>query len=141
MIAIRNNSVALGRGTIQFLYPSNRKVLAWIREHEDERILCVANLSRAPQAVQLDLSELRTAVPIELTGGTEFPPIGDLPYLLTLPSYGFYWFSLERRALRRGRPAAGAAGAVHPGAHRRHREPDVRAASASPSSARWCRPS
>jgi len=95
MIAIRNNSVALGRGTIQFLYPSNRKVLAWIREHEDERILCVANLSRAPQAVQLDLSELRTAVPIELTGGTEFPPIGDLPYLLTLPSYGFYWFSLN----------------------------------------------
>ncbi|MBA9063232.1 maltose alpha-D-glucosyltransferase/alpha-amylase [Methylobacterium fujisawaense] len=95
MIAIRNNSVALGRGTIQFLYPSNRKVLAWIREHEDERILCVANLSRAPQAVQLDLSELRTAVPIELTGGTEFPPIGDLPYLLTLPSYGFYWFSLS----------------------------------------------
>ncbi|WP_267428383.1 maltose alpha-D-glucosyltransferase [Methylobacterium sp. GC_Met_2] len=95
MIAIRNNSVALGRGTIQFLYPSNRKVLAWIREHEDERVLCVANLSRAPQAVQLDLSELRTAVPIELTGGTEFPPIGDLPYLLTLPSYGFYWFSLS----------------------------------------------
>ena len=95
MIAIRNNSVALGRGTIQFLYPSNRKVLAWIREHGDERILCVANLSRAPQAVQLDLSELRTAVPIELTGGAEFPPIGDLPYLLTLPSYGFYWFSLS----------------------------------------------
>ncbi len=95
MIAIRNNSVALGRGTIQFLYPSNRKVLAWIREHGDERVLCVANLSRAPQAVQLDLSELRTAVPIELTGGTEFPPIGDLPYLLTLPSYGFYWFSLS----------------------------------------------
>ncbi|GJD54232.1 maltose alpha-D-glucosyltransferase [Methylobacterium dankookense] len=95
MIAIRNNSVALGRGTIQFLYPSNRKVLAWIREFEGERILCVANLSRAPQAVQLDLSELRSAVPIELTGGTEFPAIGELPYLLTLPSYGFYWFSLS----------------------------------------------
>lgn len=95
MIAIRNNSVALGRGGIQFLYPSNRKVLAWIREFEGERVLCVANLSRAPQAVQLDLSELRSAVPIELTGGSEFPPIGDLPYLLTLPSYGFYWFSLS----------------------------------------------
>ena len=95
MIAIRNNSVALGRGTIQFLYPGNRKVLAWIREFEGERILCVANLSRAPQAVQLDLSELRSAVPIELTGGTEFPAIGELPYLLTLPSYGFYWFSLS----------------------------------------------
>ena len=95
MIAIRNNSVALGRGTMQFLYPSNRKVLAWIREFEGERILCVANLSRAPQAVELDLSELRSAVPIELTGGTEFPPIGDLPYLLTLPAYGFYWFHLS----------------------------------------------
>ncbi|WP_336486117.1 maltose alpha-D-glucosyltransferase [Methylobacterium nigriterrae] len=95
MIAIRNNSVALGRGTMQFLYPSNRKVLAWIREFEGERVLCVANLSRAPQAVQLDLSELRSAVPIELTGGTEFPAIGELPYLLTLPAYGFYWFTLS----------------------------------------------
>ncbi|GJE25349.1 maltose alpha-D-glucosyltransferase [Methylobacterium organophilum] len=95
MIAIRNNSVALGRGAIQFLYPANRKVLAWIREYENERILCVANLSRAPQAVQLDLSDLRGAIPIELTGGTEFPAIGELPYLLTLPAYGFYWFSLS----------------------------------------------
>ncbi|MCE4222351.1 maltose alpha-D-glucosyltransferase [Methylobacterium sp. C25] len=95
MIAIRNNSVALGRGGIQFLYPSNRKVLAWLREFEDERILCVANLSRAPQAVQLDLSDLRGAIPVELTGGSEFPAIGDLPYLLTLPAYGFYWFSLS----------------------------------------------
>jgi maltose alpha-D-glucosyltransferase/alpha-amylase len=95
MIAIRNNSVALGRGAIQFLYPANRKVLAWIREHENERILCVANLSRAPQAVQLDLSDLRGAIPIELTGGTAFPAIGELPYLLTLPAYGFYWFALS----------------------------------------------
>ncbi|GJD93668.1 maltose alpha-D-glucosyltransferase [Methylobacterium iners] len=95
MIAIRNNSLALGRGSLQFLYPTNRKVLAWIRELEGERVLCVANLSRAPQAVQLDLSEFRSAVPIELTGGSEFPAIGELPYLLTLPSYGFYWFSLS----------------------------------------------
>ncbi|HEX8416646.1 MAG TPA: maltose alpha-D-glucosyltransferase [Methylobacterium sp.] len=95
MIAIRNNSVALGRGGMQFLYPSNRKVLAWIREFEGERVLCVANLSRAPQAVQLDLSEFRSAVPVELTGGSEFPAIGELPYLLTLPAYGFYWFALN----------------------------------------------
>ncbi|TGD94766.1 maltose alpha-D-glucosyltransferase [Methylobacterium nonmethylotrophicum] len=95
MIAIRNNHVSLGRGTLRFLYPDNRKVLAWIREHDNERVLCVANLSRAPQAVQLDLSDLRTAVPVELTGGTSFPPIGDLPYLLTMPAYGFYWFSLS----------------------------------------------
>ncbi|AWB23162.1 maltose alpha-D-glucosyltransferase [Methylobacterium currus] len=95
MIAIRNNHVSLGRGGLRFLYPDNRKVLAWIREHDNERVLCVANLSRAPQAVQLDLSDLRTAVPVELTGGTSFPPIGDLPYLLTMPAYGFYWFSLS----------------------------------------------
>ncbi|AWN44995.1 maltose alpha-D-glucosyltransferase [Methylobacterium terrae] len=95
MIAIRNNHVSLGRGALRFLYPDNRKVLAWIREHDNERVLCVANLSRAPQAVQLDLSDLRTAVPVELTGGTSFPPIGDLPYLLTMPAYGFYWFSLS----------------------------------------------
>ncbi len=124
MIAIRNNSVAWARGSIQFLYPSNRKVLAWIREHEGERILCVANLSRAPQAVQLDLSEFRTAVPIELTGGTEFPPIGDLPYLLTLPAYGFYWFSLSAAQSGVVGPQQGAAGTVHDGPHRGHREPD-----------------
>ncbi|MGY2052805.1 maltose alpha-D-glucosyltransferase [Methylobacterium sp. JK268] len=98
MIAIRNNHRSLGRGTLRFLYPSNRKVLAWLREIDDERVLCVANLSRAPQAVQLDLSELRTSVPVELTGGTAFPPIGDLPYLLTLPAYGFYWFNLAQGA-------------------------------------------
>ncbi|WP_407521034.1 maltose alpha-D-glucosyltransferase [Methylobacterium oryzisoli] len=95
MIAIRNNRRSLGRGILRFLYPDNRKVLAWLREFDDERVLCVANLSRAPQAVQLDLSDFRTAVPVELTGGTSFPPIGDLPYLLTLPAYGFYWFHLE----------------------------------------------
>ncbi|WP_298966872.1 maltose alpha-D-glucosyltransferase [uncultured Methylobacterium sp.] len=95
MIAIRNNYASLGRGVLRFLYPDNRKVLAWLREIDNERILCVANLSRAPQAVQLDLSELRSAVPVELTGGTSFPPIGELPYLLTLPAYGFYWFSLS----------------------------------------------
>src|SRR5918997_125392 len=94
MVAIRRNHHALGRGTLRFLYPANRKVLAYLREHENETVLCVANVSRAPQAVQLDLAEFKTRVPLEMTGGTDFPPIGDLPYPLPLPAYGFYWFQL-----------------------------------------------
>ena len=95
MIAIRRNQRALGRGALRFLYPANRKVLAYLREFEGDRVLCVANMSRAPQAVMLDLSELKGSTPVELTGGSAFPPIGDLPYLLTLPAYGFYWFSID----------------------------------------------
>jgi len=94
LISVRRNFRAFGRGTLRFLYPSNRKVLAYLREFEEETILCVANLSRAPQAVELDLSDMNGRVPNELSGGTDFPPIGELPYLLTLPAYGFYWFSL-----------------------------------------------
>jgi maltose alpha-D-glucosyltransferase / alpha-amylase len=94
MIAIRRGFQAFGRGVLRFLYPQNRKVLAYLREHGDERILCVANLSRAPQAVELDLSDHKGSTPVEMTGGSAFPPIGELPYLLTLPAYGFYWFEL-----------------------------------------------
>src|SRR5215204_4575870 len=94
MLSIRRHRHALGRGTLRFLYPGNRKVLAYLREHEGETILCVANVSRAPQAVQLDVGEFKGRVPLEMTGGADFPPIGDLPYLLTLPAYGFYWFEL-----------------------------------------------
>jgi maltose alpha-D-glucosyltransferase/alpha-amylase len=94
MVSIRRNHNVFGRGTLRFLYPSNRKVLAYLREYEGETVLCVANLSRAPQAVELDLADFNGATPIELTGGTPFPKIGELTYLLTLPAYGFYWFSL-----------------------------------------------
>jgi maltose alpha-D-glucosyltransferase/alpha-amylase len=94
MLSIRRHRHALGRGTLRFLYPGNRKVLAYLREHEGETILCLANVSRAPQAVQLDVGEFKGRVPLEMTGGADFPPIGDLPYLLTLPAYGFYWFEL-----------------------------------------------
>ena len=94
LIAIRRNHKAFGRGTLRFLYPANRKVLAYIRNAEDECILCVVNVSRSPQAVELDLSEHKGSIPVELTGGSDFPPIGELPYLLTLPAYGFYWFRL-----------------------------------------------
>ena len=100
MIAIRRASRAFGRGSLRFLYPSNRKVLAYIREHDGERILCVVNVSRAPQAVELDLSDFSGATPVEMTGGTSFPRVGDLPYLLTLPAYGFFWFQLVTVAMQ-----------------------------------------
>ncbi|WP_114394320.1 maltose alpha-D-glucosyltransferase [Oleisolibacter albus] len=94
LVAVRQQHKAFGRGTLKFLYPGNRKVLAYLREHEGETILCVANLSRAAQAVELDLRGNRGCVPVEMIGRSAFPPIGDLPYLLTLPAYGFYWFLL-----------------------------------------------
>ena len=98
MLAIRRRHAAFGRGTLRFLYPKNRKVLAFLREHDDEIILCVANVSRAPEAVELELSELAGRVPVELSGGSLFPPIGQLTYLLTLPPYGFYWFLLAAQS-------------------------------------------
>ena len=94
MLAIRRQHAAFGRGALRFLYPKNRKVLAYLRELDGEAILCVANVSHTPQAVELDLSEFNGRVPVELTGGSLFPPIGKLTYLLTLPPFGFYWFIL-----------------------------------------------
>ncbi len=93
-IAIRRQYQAFGRGTFRLLYPKNRKILAYLREHDGISILCVANLARTPQAVELDLSEFQNRVPIELDGGSVFPPVGKLSYLLTLSPFGFYWFNL-----------------------------------------------
>jgi maltose alpha-D-glucosyltransferase / alpha-amylase len=98
MLAVRREHQAFGRGTQTFLRPANRKILAYLREHEEDVILCVANLSRTAQAVELDLSEYVGRTPVELTGRTAFPPIGNLPYLLTLPPYGFSWFMLSDEA-------------------------------------------
>ncbi|HEV3429556.1 MAG TPA: putative maltokinase, partial [Paraburkholderia sp.] len=95
MLATRRAKQAFGRGTIRFLRPANRKILAYLREMPGEpSILCVANLSRAPQAVELDLSEFAGTAPVEMTADSVFPPIGQLPYLLTFPPYGFLWFLL-----------------------------------------------
>ncbi|MFL5797361.1 MAG: maltose alpha-D-glucosyltransferase [Actinomycetota bacterium] len=94
LIALRKRYRAFGRGTLEFLYPDNRKVLAFLRRFEDERILVVVNLSRHAQYVELDLSQFRNSMPVELFGHTEFPKIGDLPYFITLGPYQFYWFSL-----------------------------------------------
>ncbi|MDO1584403.1 maltose alpha-D-glucosyltransferase [Rhizobium oryzicola] len=98
MLALRGRHPAFGRGSLRFLAPGNRKILAYLREHDGEVVLCVANLSRLPQAVELDLSEFNGRVPIELTGMSPFPPIGQLTYLLTLPPYGFFWFQLVAEA-------------------------------------------
>ena len=96
IIAVRKAHLAFGRGSIEFLHPGNRKVLAYLREYQQDTILCVANLARTAQPVELNLSRFRGLVPVELMGRTAFPPIGDLPYLLTLPGHGFYWFELSR---------------------------------------------
>jgi maltose alpha-D-glucosyltransferase/alpha-amylase len=97
LMALRKRFRAFGRGGLEFLHPANAKVLAFIRRHEDERILVVANLSRHAQFVELDLSEFREMVPVELFGQTDFPRVGELPYLLTLAPHAFYWFALEER--------------------------------------------
>jgi maltose alpha-D-glucosyltransferase/alpha-amylase len=98
LIALRQRYKAFGRGTLEVLRPDNRKVFAFIRRYEEERILVVVNLSRNVQCVELDLSEFRGATPIELFGNSEFPSVGDLPYFITLGPHGFYWFSLERKS-------------------------------------------
>jgi maltose alpha-D-glucosyltransferase/alpha-amylase len=98
MIRVRKTHAAFGRGTLEFLYPRNRKVLAFMREHEGQKLLCVFNLARSAQAVEIDLRAHAGAVPVELTGNSAFPPIGELPYMLTLPACGFYWFILEAEA-------------------------------------------
>jgi maltose alpha-D-glucosyltransferase/alpha-amylase len=94
LIAARRSRRGFGRGALRFLYPSNRKVIAYLRIWEDEITLCVANLARSAQAVELDLADFRGRQPIELMGRSAFPPIGELPYPLTLQGHSFFWFDL-----------------------------------------------
>ena len=94
LISVRKSSQIFGRGSLSFIRPTNRSVLVYVRQYEDEAILCVANLSRSAQAAEIDLSPWRGRVPLELLGRTKFPPIGDQPYLITLAPYGFFWFQL-----------------------------------------------
>src|SRR5882724_9109807 len=98
MLAVRKTSQAFGRGARRFLRPGNRKILAYLREYGDDTVLCVANLSRSAQPVELNLSAFKGRVPVEMLGRTAFPPIGELPYLLTISAYGFYWFKLTTDA-------------------------------------------
>ena len=103
MIEIRQRHPVFGLGGYAELSSSNPSVLAFVREHDEpppdgaaagDRILCVNNLSRFPQPVELDLRRFMGVTPIECMGGVTFPPIGELSYLLTLPGHGFYWFQL-----------------------------------------------
>jgi maltose alpha-D-glucosyltransferase/alpha-amylase len=94
LIAVRKAYQAFGRGSLQFIKPGNRKILAYVREYEDQIILCVANMSHSAQPVELDLARFKGRVPVEMLGQTPFPAIGELPYLLTLARHGFYWFLL-----------------------------------------------
>jgi len=98
LLAVRSSSQAFGRGRFTMLEPGNRKILAYLRSHGDEVVLCVANVSRTAQPVELEISAYRGRVPVEMMGRNAFPPIGDLPYLLTLPAYGFFWFRLATDA-------------------------------------------
>ncbi len=94
ILSIRGARRAFGRGTIDFLYPRNRKVLAYIRRYEDEIILCVANLSRGSQPVELELNAFKGRVPVDLFDRSYFPPIGERAYPLTLQGHSFFWFIL-----------------------------------------------
>lgn len=97
LISVRKSTLAFGRGTMTFIRPVNRSVLAYVRQYRDEVILCVANLSRAAQATELDLSPWKERIPLEMLGRTRFPAIGELPYMITLGPYSFYWFQLQER--------------------------------------------
>jgi maltose alpha-D-glucosyltransferase / alpha-amylase len=96
LISLRKLFKAFGRGTMHFLKVPNRKVLAYVREYEEDVILCVANVSRFAQPAELDLSRFEGYVPVEMLGYTEFPRIEARPYFLTLAPYGFYWFELRK---------------------------------------------
>src|SRR5438477_4615 len=97
LISVRKSNLAFGRGTMTFIRPANRAVLAYVRQYGDEVTLCIANLSRSAQATELDLSAWKDRIPLEMLGRTRFPAIGELPYMTTLGPYGFYWFQLEER--------------------------------------------
>jgi maltose alpha-D-glucosyltransferase/alpha-amylase len=94
IIDVRKRHPAFSRGTLEFLHPDNRRVLAFIRSYQGEDLLLVANLSRFVQYVELDLTRYMGVTPIELFGSTPFPPVGSLPYLLTLGPHAFYWLQL-----------------------------------------------
>ena len=106
MIALRKLFRVFGRGTLEFLNPSNRKVLAYLRRYEEQQVLCVANLSRFAQPVDLELPGLEDATPVEMLGYVDFPPIGKQPYRLTLAPYGFLWLELHRQPKHNGATAS-----------------------------------
>ncbi|MGE0570197.1 MAG: maltose alpha-D-glucosyltransferase [Dehalococcoidia bacterium] len=95
LIALRKQHKAFGRGTMQFVEASNRKVLAYTRSYEDDTVLVVANLSRYVQPVELNLAAFAGTAPVEMIGRNAFPGIGEAPYFLSLGPHAFFWFQLE----------------------------------------------
>ena len=95
MLSVRRRHPVFGMGTYWEPEANNPSVLAFVREFGDDRVLCVNNLSRFPQPVELDLASFEGCTPVELTGGVSFPRVGELPYLLSLPGHGFLWFALR----------------------------------------------
>jgi maltose alpha-D-glucosyltransferase/alpha-amylase len=94
MLHVRKQHPLFGQGSFEVLNAENPSVLAYLRELGDDLVLCVNNLSRFAQPVELMLADQAGKVPVELIGRVPFPPIGELPYFITLAPYGFYWFSL-----------------------------------------------
>jgi len=96
LIQVRKSSPVFSRGSIEFLFPTSHRVLAYVRQFEGETVLVVNNLANTAQAVELDLRKYNGFIPIEMSGRTIFPRVGKLPYLLTMGPYQFYWFRLRR---------------------------------------------
>lgn len=97
ILAVRKQYRVFGRGEMIFLRPQNPKVLAYVLSYQDQEVLVVNNLSRFSQPVELDLRPWAGKVPVEMIGGTPFPPIGELPYFVTLGPHSFFWFRLDRQ--------------------------------------------
>jgi maltose alpha-D-glucosyltransferase/alpha-amylase len=95
LIALRKKFQAFGRGSLEFLHPRNRKILAYVREYQDQRILVVANLSRFVQPVELELTRWRGQTPVEMFGRVPFPTISESPYFLSLAPSSCIWFQFE----------------------------------------------
>jgi maltose alpha-D-glucosyltransferase / alpha-amylase len=96
IIAVRRSTGVFGRGSIEFLYPANHRILAYLRKLGKDVVLVVNNLSSTAQAVELDLRGYKGNILIEMFGNNIFPRVSDLPYLLTMGPYQFFWFRLRR---------------------------------------------
>ena len=96
LLTLRSRIPAFSRGDINFLTPENSKILAFIRQYENQSVLVVVNLSRFVQITELNLQAYEGMIPVEIFGNTPFPCITNTPYFLTLGPHGFYWFFLTR---------------------------------------------
>jgi maltose alpha-D-glucosyltransferase / alpha-amylase len=116
-ISLRKQHQVFGRGRIEFVPCSNRRVLVYLREFDGESMLIVANLSRAVQPAEIDLGRFAGLVPVELRDRTEFPRLGERPFFLSMAPYGFYVFQLQREP----EPVALATGGMAPTLEEIHR--------------------